>query len=512
MIRKKVGSSQNGFSVVEILVALIVVTMLSVAILGVLSGGTSLNARSSLRAEAGALAFKKIQDYINLSYSNVPIGSAGSSYVVEDFSSEAEAKKLKNAEAKVYVKSASVLPATPTPVTTTYSQTVTGNSTYISGSEIDQSNYNDATGYHYRPQRIADGNYTNYTYNYYSPGPDNKPLPSIDLGSNQLVDNIRVTWYGCGYRANNFRIEAKDSSPNSNSGWTTIVSGLNDGGAPCLTDKTQIIDVSSHTTPHRHWRMYVVDGTDSSWNVISEFEAFSAGTPGDIVEQHGSDASSNPGKLDFSDSTLVMSENGSNGHQSVGMIFDNLNIANGATVTNAYVEFTSEDNQSGAVTLKITGVDLDNAPAWSGNYAVDNAVDSNAADGKTGTTATVTWTPASWSTNEKGTDTRVDVTSILQEIVDRAGWTSNNSVAFAVQNVSGSGHRTAKRTASPELVINWSETVASSSPSAYVDLNGDGEVDNPNLLRVWAIIEYDAFGKRHKVQYETYIRKFGVSD
>jgi prepilin-type N-terminal cleavage/methylation domain-containing protein len=66
--------TQSGFSMVEVLVSLALVSMLISVIYVIVINSTSLNARTTLRAEAGSLAFKKIQDYINLGYDNIPIG------------------------------------------------------------------------------------------------------------------------------------------------------------------------------------------------------------------------------------------------------------------------------------------------------------------------------------------------------------------------------------------------------------------------------------------------------
>jgi len=505
--------SQRGFTMVEILVSLGVVTLFMIVMTAVIQNGFSINGLTTQRADAGALAFKKIQDYTNRAFVDIPIGDDLTSYEVEDFSSEAQAMNLAGAVAKFYIEPESVFQSTTTTTTTNFTQTIAADSAYTaSGSEITDGGAENISGMYYRPWRITDDNYSNYTYNYFSPGADNKPLPSIDLQTPQTVGDIRIEWWSCNYRANDFRIEAKDSNPTVNSGWTTIVSGQSFSSAACSSDRTQDIDVSSNITPYRYWRMHVVDATHSTWNVISEFEAFSSGIPGDIVEQHGSDASSAPGELYFSSSDLEMSENGSRGQQSIGIIFDDIDTDQGATIDNAYIEFTADEADSGAVTLLVSGVDIDNAQAWSGSYAVDNAVDNDASDGSVGTSAKVTWTPNPWSAGENGSDTRVDVTAIVQELVDRAGWAVDNDMAFAIQYVSGASKRVAERSPAPDLVINWSESVTTTSTGIYEDADLDGDVDNPTLVRATAIIEYDAYGRRHKVEYSTFIRKFGIGD
>ncbi len=498
---------------VEVLVSLALVSMLISIIYVIVINSTSLNAQTALRAEAGSLAFKKIQDYINLGYDNIPIGDNAFSYEVEDFSAEAEVASLNNAEAKVYIEPESEVISTTVTETTDFTQTITADAAFVSGSEINSINYHDATGDYWREWQIRDDSYSNYTYSAYSYNPNNMASPSIDLGSARVVDTIRVDWYYCGYGADDFRVEAKNNSPNSNSGWTTIVDGLSDNGIPCSTGSNpQDIDVSSNSTPYRYWRLYIEDAEDNNFNVFSELEAYSAGVPGDIVEQQGADASDSPGDLFFSSSDLEMAEDGSRGNQSIGIIFDDIDTTQGATIDSAYIEFTADETDSTAVNLLVTGVDRDNAQPWTGSFAVDNAVDSDSSDGSVGTLATTTWSPDPWSAGEVGEDTRVDVTSIVQEIINRVGWQVDNDMAFAIQYISGSGERVAERNPAPRLVINWSETSTMTDTGPYEDTDADGDADNPTLLKATAVIEYDAQGIRQRVEYATFIREFGVSD
>ena len=487
--------------------------MLIGVVYSVVLNASTVNSRTQLRSEAGSLAFKKIQDYINLDFDDIPIGTNGFSYEVEDFSAEAIAVGLDNPSAKVYVEPESVVDTTTTTQTINFNQTVTADATFIAGSEIETDNYNDATGDYWREWRIADDQPDAYTYSAYSSNPDNMASPSINLNSPQVVDTLRVYWWpNCQYGANNFRVEAKNGNANSNSGWTTIVSGLNDNGTSCGgSTRPQDIDVSSNTTAYQHWRLFIIDSKDSNFNVFTELEAYSSGSPGDIVEQRGSDASSNPGELLFSGSDLEMSENGSAGQQSVGIIFDGVDTAQDATITNAYISFTADESDSGLVELRVRGVDEDNASPWSGNYAVDNAIDADNSDGRVGTSASTTWFPGDWTAGENGADTQVDVTDIVQEIVERPGWASGNDMAFGVVYVSGGSKRVAERDPAPQLVIEWG-VEQTTTGGTYVDNDSDGDADNPTLLRVTTIIEYDAFGQRSTVRQQSFIRKFGLGD
>jgi len=502
-----IKNKQQGFSLVEVIVSLLLVSILLGVITSVVQNAAKANSKANLRAEASSLSFKKIQDYINLDFDSVPIGDKISAYETEDYSSEASAVFLKNPSAKMYVEPASQL-GTPTTVSTTYTQAISADTSYISGAEIPSVGYNDATNDWSRVWHIRDNNYSNYTYSRWAPSPDNLASPSIDLGSAVSVDTIRLNWFFCGYGASNFRIEAKNSSPNSNSGWTTVTSGLSDNGIPCFFGNHPQ-DISVGGASYRYWRVFFVDSQNYYFAVLSELEAFSPGLPGDTVEQQGADATLNPGELYFSNSNLEMTEDGSRGHQSLGMIFNNVTADNSATINNAYLNFTAANSNSGPVTLLVKAPDVDNASPWSGLFAVDKAVDNDGSDGSVGTTASVTWTPNAWSNGESGPDTQVDVTAIIQELVNRAGWSTNNKLALTVQYVSGASKRVAVRLPAPQLVINWSESTTT-TPGNYVDNNGDGDVDNPTLLKVTSVIEYDAFDSRQRVEYSTFIRKFGL--
>ena len=189
----------------------------------------------------------------------------------------------------------------------------------------------------------------------------------------------------------------------------------------------------------------------------------------------------------------------------MNIIFDDIDTTQGAPIDNAYIEFTADETDSTAVNLLVTGVARDNAQPWTGAFAVDNAVDSDNTDGSVGTLATTSWSPDPWTAGEVSEDTRVDITAIVQEIVDRVGWQAGNDMAFAVQYVSGSGERVAERSPAPELVINWSESTTTTTTGPYVDDDDDGNVDNPTLLKATVVLEYDSQGRRQKVE-------FGVSD
>ena len=199
---------------------------------------------------------------------------------------------------------------------------------------------------------------------------------------------------------------------------------------------------------------------------------------GDVVEERGADSDKNPGQLIFGNDDLEMSWDGSNkGHQHVGLRFRGLNAPQGSTVDDAYIQFTVDQTKfAGAVQLTVEGVDEDDSGQWSGYNDVSSS---------TKTTANTTWDPPNWNdVGESGEDERVDVTSIVQEIVDRGGWSAGNNISFAISYVQGSGIRTAekgKNGGNPELVVQWDSATGGGlaqndgdSVGEWLDKSGNG--------------------------------------
>jgi hypothetical protein len=157
----------------------------------------------------------------------------------------------------------------------------------------------------------------------------------------------------------------------------------------------------------------------------------------DVSISQGSDdaretVSNGVGKL--TSSSLDIVDHPTAGNQEVGFRFNGLTIPKGATITSAYIQLACFSNTAGAASFTIKGEANDNAPTFTG-------VTSNIAD-LVRTSASVSWSPADWTVaGEAGAAERTtDLSAILQELVNRSGWTSGNSAAFII---SGSGHRVA---------------------------------------------------------------------
>jgi hypothetical protein len=121
--------------------------------------------------------------------------------------------------------------------------------------------------------------------------------------------------------------------------------------------------------------------------------------------------------------------------QTVGLRFAGLSIPQGATIQSAYIQFQCRVATTAAASLLIEGQAADNAPTFA---KITNNISSRAR-----TSADVGWVPAPWGTvGAQGPDQQTpDLTSVIQEIVNRGGWASGNSMVFII---TGTGVRTAE--------------------------------------------------------------------
>ena len=123
------------------------------------------------------------------------------------------------------------------------------------------------------------------------------------------------------------------------------------------------------------------------------------------------------------------------GDQTVGMRFNGVDIPREATVLNAYVQFRTDQTNSELTSLTIKGEAVDNAVTFSDiKYNISS---------RPTTLTGVSWSPDPWLiVGEAGVAQQTpDISSIIQEIVNRPGWTIGNSLAIII---TGTGLRTAE--------------------------------------------------------------------
>lgn len=149
----------------------------------------------------------------------------------------------------------------------------------------------------------------------------------------------------------------------------------------------------------------------------------------DDVEEELSDGDMSLGSSDME----IGDDPSSTGGQVVGLRFNGLQIPPGATISNAYIEFETDETDSIATSVSIMGQLVDNAPAFSSaDYNLSSRAQTN---------DTVAWNNiAAWSTISEKHQTP-NLAAIVQELVNQSGWTAGNSMVFIID---GNGTRTAE--------------------------------------------------------------------
>ena len=138
--------------------------------------------------------------------------------------------------------------------------------------------------------------------------------------------------------------------------------------------------------------------------------------------------------------------------QVIGIRIRNVPVPAGATITAAYLQFTTDEVSTGASSLTIRSEAADNAATYTGTV--------NAVTGRATTAASVPWSPADWTTvgQASAAQRTPDLSALVQAVVSRAGWTPGNAVAF---QISGTGVRKARSFeagagVAPLLHLEWS--------------------------------------------------------
>lgn len=156
------------------------------------------------------------------------------------------------------------------------------------------------------------------------------------------------------------------------------------------------------------------------------------------------------GRMSLTSSDLEMVYDKSD--QTVGMRFNGININRGVTITNAYLQFQTDEINTVNTYLTIEGQNSSNTNTFS---TTEGNISSRPRTG-----ANILWTPPAWNTTgEAGPDQRTsDISPIIQEIVSRGDWVNGNSLVIIV---TGTGERTAESykgtpSAAPLLHIEYS--------------------------------------------------------
>jgi hypothetical protein len=134
-------------------------------------------------------------------------------------------------------------------------------------------------------------------------------------------------------------------------------------------------------------------------------------------------------KFTSKDCELVEDPTQSGAYQTVGIRFNGLTIPQSSLITTAYVQFEAAGADNEVTLLNFHGEASDNAVTF-------DSVDFNITS-RPLTNATASWAPPEWTTpGEAGINQRTpNIASVIQEIVNRAGWVEGNSIALIVTGI-----------------------------------------------------------------------------
>ena len=109
--------------------------------------------------------------------------------------------------------------------------------------------------------------------------------------------------------------------------------------------------------------------------------------------------------------------------------WQSINIPQGSLITSAKLSvYLTAD--TGTLSANIRGIDEDNTATWSSGSRPSQ---------RTKTSATITANEANWNNWATDSWTDIDITSVIQEIINRGGWSANNALAVVIEDTAGAG-------------------------------------------------------------------------
>ncbi|SRR5258708_21094222 len=253
-----------------------------------------------------------------------------------------------------------------------------------------------------------------------------------------------------------------------------------------VTDSKNIIPYGSNVTAGNYqiigpWLdLSHSDGNNTAFSIyVGNVDPGTSTTINRSFSASGDDGTLDPAFIPawtYTGTTIAM------GHQSlparsftVGVRFTNVALPNAATIVSAILTFTCSSSDALTVLTKIYGIAEDNTATFTSDPT-----------GRTKTTANVSWSLGSITVDVAYATP--DITSIIQEIVNRAGWVSGNAMGFLIlDNGSGGdnehifyGYNFSPPKPTAKLTITYSS--AGVTQTIIIEADGRGVIANPNLL------------------------------
>ncbi len=182
------------------------------------------------------------------------------------------------------------------------------------------------------------------------------------------------------------------------------------------------------------------------------------------------------GNVSITSDDLEMAYNASRGNQITGIRFANVQIPQKARITKSYLEFTAKRAASEETTLNISMEASDDAVGFTSG--------TNNVSGRPHLSASVIWPNVAAWTKVGETHHTPDISTMIQDVVNRDGWRNGNAMAFMI---SGSGVRAAYAFEGPAgqaplLYVEYTTSTQStdrkitSSADPFGTINPQGEI------------------------------------
>lgn len=204
------------------------------------------------------------------------------------------------------------------------------------------------------------------------------------------------------------------------------------GAASSITDPTAIC--GSYFRAGLTWDFFNLSAVPwASLRLLQQWDGGGTPTGGPTTVTRGIAPTANDGAANFGtllDQPSLGTGYGDTAHRAF-FRFLNITVPQGKTITSATLTLTKGFADTGSLSAAIRGHNVDNSGAFTTAAAVTGAAITTAAS------ATITSTSAAW--NAAGTIT-VDVTAVVQAIVNRSGWASGNALSLLGVNVASTGN------------------------------------------------------------------------
>jgi hypothetical protein len=231
-----------------------------------------------------------------------------------------------------------------------------------------------------------------------------------------------------------------DGIPNPPGFTTTIWRQVSGAGTVSFADENAVDTVASFDTPGIYVLRLAADDDElvTTDDVIltvlgpggeSVIEAQAATGSDDAEERFSGSVAT--GSVDLE---MVSTTEGGGGNQVVGLRFPGVSVPQDSGIIQASIQFQADESDSEPTVLTIHGEATDDALAFAPSLFDISS--------RPKTLALVSWSPPAWNAKARDPAQKTpDISPIIQEIVDRSGWSSGNALTILID---GEGKRVAE--------------------------------------------------------------------